>query len=120
LVAVVQGDDAPPEVVGKHVLELGERECARLLDAAHGSRTAQPDSDRDRLVGLEQEGRQPPVLAEAVTAGRTAHRLDRVAELAEPVDVLADRALPDVEQRGQLGPGGAAACLQLAQQRDEA
>ena len=68
-------------------------------------RRSQADRDRDGLVGLEQQRRESAVVAEPVAAGRAADGLDGVAELAQPLDVLAHGALADAEERGQLGPG---------------
>ena len=87
------------------MLQLRQREGARLLDAPHGGDAAQADRDGHRLVGLEQQGRESAVVAEPVAAGRPTDGLDGVAELAQPLDVLADGALADAQQRGELGPG---------------
>ena len=81
-------------------------------DRAAGGR-AQPDRDRDRLVVVEQQRRQPAAGRELVAAGGAAGGVDRVAELAQPVDVAAQRARADLEPVGELvaGPvaGGSAA-----------
>ncbi len=70
-----------------------------MLGAAQagGRLRAQADRDGDPLVVGEQERRQAGARLEPVPAGAAAHRLDAVAELAQPLDVAAQRALADAE-----------------------
>ena len=60
-------------------------------DRARGRRT-QADRDRDRLLVLEQQRRQRAAGPQLVAAGDAADGVDRVAELAQPVDVAAQGA----------------------------
>ncbi len=89
----VERADAPTQVVGQHLLQLRQRPQGRLLDPGDGAaRGPQADRDRDRLLVVEQQRRQLGTGAEPVAAGDAAGRVDRVAELAQLVDVAADRA----------------------------
>ena len=74
------------------------------------------DRDRDRLLVLEQQRRQLAAGAQLVAAGHPADRVDDVAELAEPVDVAAQRARADLEPVGQLAAGPVAVGLQQGEQ----
>ena len=64
---------------------------------------AQPDGDGDRLFVVEEQRRQLRPGAEPVVAGRAAHRIHRVVEAAQPLDVGADGARADAEPVGEFG-----------------
>jgi hypothetical protein len=98
----VQGADPAAQPGRQHVLELRKRERARLLDAPNRGHRLQADRDRDCLLVVEQQGREPAVLAEPVTALRPPDRVDRVVECLESFDVLADGPLAHVEPGGQV------------------
>ncbi|KFD44437.1 hypothetical protein IU11_02465 [Cellulosimicrobium sp. MM] len=91
------------QAVRHDLLQLGERGRPGLLEARRAGRGPQPDGDRDGLGVVEQERGQPRPGAEPVPAARAAHRVDGVAELAQAGDVVADRAVADVEALGELG-----------------
>ena len=78
---------------GQHLLELHERAHRRLLDPGHrrARGAAQADGDRDRLVVVQQQRRHRRARAQPVAAGRPGRGVDRIAELAQPLDVAADR-----------------------------
>ena len=82
----------------------------------HRRAGAQPDRDRDRLVLLEQQRRQLGADAEPVAAARAADGVDRVAEPAQPVDVVADGPVGDAEPLGELGAGPVGAGLEQPEQ----
>ena len=83
-------------------------------------RRPQADGDRDRLVVVEQQRRHRGAGAQPVAAGRPGQRLDRVAELAQALDVAADRP-PDTSSRSASSLAGpVAACLQQRQQLEQA
>ena len=100
------------------LLELDQRAHRGLLDAGHRRARggAQADRDRDRLVVVEQQRRHRGAGAKPVAAGRAGQRLDRVAEVAQPLDVAPDRPAGHLEPVGQLGAGPVAAPLQQREQ----
>ena len=57
----------------------------------------------------------PPTVA----AGRSAERLDRIAELTQPLDVAPDCAAGDLEAVGELGAGPVAARLEQREQLEK-
>ena len=77
---------------------------------------AQTDRDRHRLVVVEQERRHRRPADQSVAADRAHRRLDRVAEVAQPVDVAADRPPADLEARGELAARPVARVLEQGQQ----
>ena len=109
---------ATTKPVGQHLLELREGADRRVLDAVDRGtgRLAQPDRDRHGLLVVEDEWRQVRARGEPVAAVVAGCRLDRVAELAQPVDVSPDRAWAHLEPRRRAprratggGSGGARA-----------
>ena len=113
---------APAQVRGQHLLELDERAHGGLLDA--GDRCArgraQADGDRDRLLVVEQQRRHRGAGRQAVAAGGTGQRLDRVAEPTQPLDVAPHRPPRHLEAVGELPARPVAAALQQGQQRQQA
>ena len=65
-------------------------------------RGAESHRDRDRLVVVEHERRQVRPGGEAVPAVRARSRVDRIAQLAEAVDVAAQRPAAHLEPLRQL------------------
>ena len=114
--------DSAAKARGQHLLELHQRADRRLLDPGHRRlrRGPKPDRDRDRLVVVEQQRRHRGAGAQRVAAGGAGERLDRVAEVAEPLDVAADRAAGDLEPARQLGAGPVAPRLEQREQGEEA
>ena len=80
----------------------------------------EPDGQRDRLVVVEDQRRQRCTGGEPVAASTPGWRLHRVAQLAQPVDVPAQRAHRDAQPAGQVGTGPVAAALQEGQQPQRA
>ena len=111
-----QSADTAAQVRRQDLLELDEGADRGLLDAGHGrpSGRAQPDRDRDRLVVVEQQRRHRGAGAKPVAAGRSAQRLDRIAEGAQALDVAPDRPpghlepLAPARRRASRGAPGAA------------
>nr|WP_229276210.1 hypothetical protein [Agromyces kandeliae] len=73
---------------------------------------AQADRDRDALVIGEQQRRQPGARREAVAPRDPSRRLDRVAELPQPLDIATKRALADAESVDELASGPVPMALQ--------
>jgi len=114
------GDSADPvaQPRGKHSLQLGQRPHRGLLDPGDRAIRRGPQSDRDRhrLLVVEQQRRQGTPGAEAIAAGHTGARLDRIAERAQPGHVVADGPGRNVEPGGELGTGPVPPRLEQAQQ----
>jgi hypothetical protein len=89
------------------------------LDAADPGTRPQPDGDRDRLLVVEQQRRQRRSDPEPVVAGASLHGVDRVSQLAQPADVVADRTGAHPEPTGQLGAGPVRSGLQQGQQAEQ-
>ena len=113
---VPQGVDPALQSVREHVLQLGQRAGTGLLDARHRRAGTQPDRDGDRLVLLEQQWWQLGADAEPVAAAGTPDGVHRIAESAQPVDVIADGPVSDTESRGELGTGPVGVGLEQAEQ----
>ena len=94
----------------------------RSLDAAHARARGRPqaDGDRHRLALVEQQRRQRRAGLQPVAARDAAARPHGVAELAQPLDVAAHRALADAEATGELRPRPVAPRLQQRQQLEQA
>jgi hypothetical protein len=116
---LADGVDPAAQLVGQHVLELGQRLGADLLDARHRRPRPEADDHGDRLVLIEEQGRQLAPGPQAVVPSRPAHRLHRIAEGAQPVDVLADGTVGDAEPPGQLGPGPVGPGLEQPEQCEQ-
>ena len=86
--------DAVAQRLGQHLAQLRRRRQRRLAERGVGvdGELAQRDRDGDRLVVVEQQRRQPSAGAELVAAVATGGAGDRVAEVAQPGDVAAQRA----------------------------
>ena len=99
--------DATSQPVGQHLLELRERAHRRFLDAFDRRAGGGAEADRDRhcFVVVEQQGREVRAGRQPVAAGNPRRGVDRVAELAEPLDVSPQRTGADLEVVGQLRPG---------------
>ena len=113
--------DAAAQVGGQDLLELDQRAHGGLLDAGHrrAGGGAQADRDRDRLVVVEQQRRHRGAGAKPVAAGGAGQRLDRVAELAQALDVAPDRPPGHLEPLGELGARPVAARLEQGEQLQE-
>jgi hypothetical protein len=105
--------------VRQHVLELGQRAGPGLLDAADAMGGVQPDGHRHRLLVVQQQRWQLGAHPEPVVPAGAARRVDRIAQLAQPLDVVADGTAGDGEPVGQLGAGPAVPGLQQAEQREQ-
>jgi len=112
---------APAQVGRQDLFELDQRAHRGLLDPGHrrAGGGEEADGDRDRLLVVQQQRRHGRAGAQPVPARRTGQRLDRVAQLAQAVDVAPDRAPGDREPVGQLGAGPVAARLQQGKQLQE-
>jgi hypothetical protein len=114
----LQRGDPAAQVPRQHLLDLGQGAQRRLLavaDAVHRG-GAQPHGDGHGLVVVEQQRRDAGAAGELVPARRAGAGRDLVAELAQPVDVPAQRPLGDRQPLGELGPGPVAVGLQQGQQ----
>ena len=113
--------DLASEPRRQHLLQLGQRPQRRLLDPGHRAlrRRPQPDRDRHRLVVVEQQRRHRGTGLEPVAADRAARRVDRVAEVAQALDVVAHGARADLEALGQLGARPVARRLEQREQPEE-
>ena len=91
--------DAPPQRGRQHLLDLRQGAERGVLGAAQpgGRLRAQAHRDRDALVVAEQQRRQPGAGFEPIAAGAPPHRLDAVAEFAQPLDVAAQGAVAHAE-----------------------
>ena len=118
LVIDAQRVDAPAQVRRHDARDLGQRPHRRLLDAGDRPlrRGAQTDRQGDGFVVVEDERRQRGAGGQLIAAVDAAPRVDRVAELAEPVDVAAQGARRDVEALGELVAGPEAVRLQQGEQ----
>ena len=114
--------DATAQVRRQDLLELDERADRRLLDPRHrgAGRGPQADRDRHRLVVVEQQRRHRRAGMQAVASGGTGDRIDRIAELAQPLDIAADRAARHAEPLRELVAGPVAARLQQGEQLQQA
>ena len=85
----------PRSVAGSIATTLASALDRRLgdvgVDAVGGA--VQADGEGDRLALVEQQRRHGGAGSQLVAAVDTAARLDRIAELAEPVDVTAQGAM---------------------------
>ena len=113
---------AAAEMGGQHVLELHQRAHGGLLDARdRGARGgAEADGDRDRLVVVEQQRRHRSAGTKAIAASRPRYRLDRISEVAQPLDVAPDRPRRHSESPGELVAAPVAPSLQQRQQLEKA
>jgi hypothetical protein len=114
----VQGVDPVPEPGGQHLLELEQGPQRGLLDPGDGAAggRAQAHRDRDRLLVVEQQRGQGGTRAQPVAAAHPRAGLDGIAQVAQALDVVADRPAGDPEPLGQLVPGPVGPRLQQAQQ----
>ena len=102
----------------QHLVELGERAHARLGQARHrvAGRAAQAQDDGDRLVVVEQERRQRPAGPQPVAAGHPGHRVHGVVQVAQPLDVTAQRPDGDPQPARELRAGPVRPRLQQSEQ----
>jgi hypothetical protein len=116
-----EGADPVTQPRREHLLQLGQRPDRGLLDP--GDRTArggpQPDRDGHGLLVVEQQRRQGTAAAEPVPAGHAGPRVDRIAQPAQPVHVVADGAGGHAKPSGELGPGPVTPGLQQRQQAQQ-
>ena len=82
-------------------------------------RRPQADRDRHRLVVVEQQRRHRRPRLQPVAADRPAGRVDRVAEVAQALDVVAHGPRADLEPRGELGARPVARRLEQREQAEE-
>jgi hypothetical protein len=90
----------------KDLLELCERAEGSLLDASDlaPGRRAEPDRHRHRFVVVEEQRWHRRAGLEPVAADGSSRGMDGVAEVAQPLDVVPDRAGADLEALGKLRP----------------
>jgi hypothetical protein len=96
-------------------LASAHRRLGDALDRALRGRL-QAQGQGDRLLVVDHQRRQRRARGQLVPARHAALRLDRVAELAQPVDVPAQRARRDLQLPGQLLARPVPARLQQGQQ----
>jgi len=113
----------PATQPGRHHLDqLGQRPDRGLLDpgdrALRGGLHA--DRERHRLVVVDDQRRQRGSGGELVATLNAAVRLDRVAELAQPVDVATKGANRHLESVSQVGPRPVPVGLQQREQPQRA
>jgi hypothetical protein len=110
-----------PESRGEDLFELGQRADRRLLDA--GDRASgggsEADCDGDGLLVVQQQRWKRGSGTQAV-AGHTRYGVHRVAEVAELVDVTADRSGTDTELGGQRRTAPVTRGLEQREQLEEA
>jgi hypothetical protein len=101
------------------VLQLGQRARGALLDPRDRAARSGPQTDSygHRLLVVQQQRRQGTATAEAIAAGDPRPRVDRIAELAQPADVVPDSPAADPEPIRQFWTGPVTASLE---QREEA
>jgi hypothetical protein len=118
----LQRVDAPAQVGGEHLLELDQRADGGLLDPGHrrAGRGAQADRDGDGLVVVQEQRRHRGSGVQPVAAGRPGQRVDRIAELAQALDVAADGAPRDLQTARELAAGPVATRLQQREELEEA
>ena len=105
----------------QHRHHLGEGADRRLgdvgVDAVGGA--VQSDGERDRLSLVEQQRWHRRAGRELVAAVDPSARFDRIAELAEPVDISPQGALRDLEPVGELAARPVTVVLQQREQTQE-
>jgi hypothetical protein len=81
------------------LVQFGQGGDGRLLQASDAAidGTPQTDDDGSRFVVIEKQRREATTPTELVTAESAGYRLNRVAQVAEPLNVAPDRSLCDVE-----------------------
>ena len=105
--AGVQCRDSAPQSVGKELLDLRQGAQRGVFDAADGGacRRAQPESDRDGFVVIEDERWQMRADGKAVSPVGPRGGVDGIAEGAEPVHIAPHRAFGDLQALGEFcGP----------------
>src|SRR5690606_24146466 len=116
----VQRRDLVPQPGGEHLFQLAERPLRRawiVVELGAGARReAQPYRDRHGLVVVEQQRRHRRPGHQAVVAAGAGAGLYRVAQLAQPVDVAAQRARAGAQARREVRPAPRPAVLQRRQQ----
>ena len=119
---VLEGAHPVAEPGGQHLLELGQGPHRGLVDAGHGADRRRPeaDGDGDRLLVIEEERGELAPGGQLVAAVGAPGGVDGVAELAEAVDVAAQRALGHLQPVGQLGPGPVPVGLQEGEEPEHA
>jgi hypothetical protein len=105
----------------EELLQLGQGADGRFLDPGDRAvrRRAQPDRHRDSLLVVEEQRRHDRPGAEPVPAAHTRRGVDRVAELAQPLDVVADGARRHPEAGCQLRARPVTAALHERQQAQQ-
>ena len=118
---LLDGDQPAPEARRQHLLELGGGPERRLLDAGHGPgrRGPQADRHRDGLLVVEEQGWQGRADPQAIAPGDPGLRIHRIAQVAQPRDVLADRAGRHRQARRELLAGPVTPALEQAEQSQQ-
>jgi hypothetical protein len=95
----------PSQPRRQHLLQFRQRTQRRLFHAIEGptGRGAQAQRDRHGLLVIEQQRGQRGTSAQPVPADRPTRRVHRVAEVAQPLHVVADRTRTDLKPFRQLG-----------------
>lgn len=111
---LLEGVDATPEAGWQHLLQLDQCAQRGFLDPSDGAPGggAEPDRHRDRLLVVEQQGRQCGAGAESVATYRASGAVHRVAEVSQAFHVVADGAGADRQPLGQFGAGPLAGRLE--------
>ncbi len=117
----MQGAHARAQPGGLNLLQFGQGAGGAVGDAGDGARGggAQADGHGDRLFVVEEQRRHRGACGEPVAAGGAARGADGVAEVAQPLDVAADRAHADAEPCGQFRSGPLAGGLEQGEQSQE-
>jgi len=99
--------------------ERADRRLRHSCDLVVGRRV-QAHDERDRFVVVEHERGEGRARSELVAATDAARGRDRISELAEAVDVAAQRAFGHAEAFGELGAGPVAARLEEREEGEDA
>jgi hypothetical protein len=111
-----------PQPARHHLHHLGQRPHRGLGDALGRAlgRRLQPHRQGHRLLVVHHQRRQRRPRGQLVATFHPALGLDRVAELAQPVDVPAQRAGGHPQPAGQLAAGPVPPGLQQGEQPERA
>jgi len=101
-----------------HLDHLGERADGRVAAAAGDQLGLDGHRERHGLLVVDDQGRQHGAGGERVPALDPGRGVDRVAELAQPVDVTSQRPGRDLEAFGQQRAGPPPSGLQQGEQAE--
>ncbi len=98
----------------KNQVQLGQGGDGRILQAGDAAidGASQTNDDGGCFIVIEEQRRQAATATQLITAQSARYRLNRIAQVTEPLHIATDRAFGDTEPSREFFSAPGSACLE--------